>query len=63
MTFAESEGRLRLRDEVTSDWADFQRLAEIGLADPEDTEHLTQALAPRPGPTVRCGRQSRAAVG
>ncbi|HSO03479.1 MAG TPA: hypothetical protein VLQ92_03280, partial [Candidatus Limnocylindrales bacterium] len=45
MTFAESAGRLRLRDEVTSDWADFQRLAEIGLADPADTEHLTQALS------------------
>lgn len=45
MTFAESAGRLRLRDEVSSDWADFQRLAGIGLADPEDTEHLTQALA------------------
>ncbi len=45
MTFAESAGRLRLRDEVNSDWADFQRLAGIGLADPDDTEHLTQALA------------------
>ena len=45
MTFAESGGRLRLRDEVGSDWADFQRLAELGLADPEDTEHLTAALA------------------
>ena len=45
MTFAESAGRLRLRDEVSSDWADFQRLAEIGLADPEDTENLTEALA------------------
>ena len=45
MTFAESEGRLRLRAEVGSDWADFQRLAERGLADPEDTEHLTAALA------------------
>ena len=45
MTFAESEGRLRLRAEVGSDWADFQRLAELGLADPEDTEHLTAALA------------------
>ncbi|HYN57040.1 MAG TPA: LysM peptidoglycan-binding domain-containing protein, partial [Motilibacterales bacterium] len=45
MTFAESAGRLRLRREVSSDWADFQRLAEIGLGDPEDTEHLTRALA------------------
>jgi hypothetical protein len=45
MTFAESEGRLRLRAEVGSDWADFQRLADLGLADPEDTEHLTAALA------------------
>ncbi len=45
MTFAESEGRLRLRAEVGSDWADFQRLAELGMADPEDTENLTAALA------------------
>jgi hypothetical protein len=28
MTLAESEGRLRLRPEVGSDWADFQRLAQ-----------------------------------
>jgi hypothetical protein len=45
MTLAESEGRLRLRDEVGSDWADFQRLSSIGLADPEDIEHLAAALA------------------
>jgi hypothetical protein len=45
MTFAESGGRLRLRPEVGSDWADFQRLAELGLADPEDVENLTAALA------------------
>ena len=45
MTFAESGGRLRLRPEVGSDWADFQRLAELGLSDPEDTENLTAALA------------------
>ncbi len=45
MAFAESGGRLRLRDEVSSDWADFQRLAELGLADPTDTEHLTKALS------------------
>jgi hypothetical protein len=44
-TFAATEGRLRLRDEVGSDWADFQHLAAIGLADPDDTEHLTAALA------------------
>ena len=45
MTFSESGGRLRLRAEVGSDWADFRRLAELGLADPEDTENLTAALA------------------
>lgn len=45
MAFAESAGRLRLRPEVRSDWDDFQDLADIGLADPEDTEHLTAALA------------------
>ena len=45
MTFAESGGRLRLRPEVGSDWADFQRLAELGLSDPEDVENLTAALA------------------
>ncbi len=45
MTFAESGGRLRLRPEVGSDWADFQRLAELGLADPEDVENLTAALS------------------
>jgi hypothetical protein len=45
MTFAETGGRLRLRPEVGSDWADFQQLAARGLADPEDTDHLTAALA------------------
>ncbi len=45
MMLAESEGRLRLREEVTSDWVDFQRLAEVGLSDPDDTEHLAAALA------------------
>jgi nucleoid-associated protein YgaU len=45
MTFAETGGRLRLRNEVGSDWADFQQLAAHGLADPEDTENLTAALA------------------
>ncbi len=45
MMFAESEGRLRLREEVSSDWVDFQRLAEIGLSDSDDTEHLAAALA------------------
>ena len=36
--------RLRLRPGVTSDWAEFQRLASAGLADPDDTAQLTQAL-------------------
>lgn len=45
MAFAESDGRLRLRPEVRSDWDDFQDLADVGLADPDDTEHLTAALA------------------
>ncbi|MDH4017631.1 MAG: hypothetical protein OEV20_09835, partial [Actinomycetota bacterium] len=45
MMFAESGGRLRLRQEVTSDWGDFQRLAGIGLSEPDDTEHLAAALA------------------
>jgi hypothetical protein len=45
MTFAETGGRLRLRPEVGSDWADFQQLAARGLADPEDTDHLSAALA------------------
>jgi hypothetical protein len=45
MTFASTEGRLRLRPEVGSDWSDFQRLAEAGLADPDDTAHLAAALS------------------
>jgi hypothetical protein len=44
MTFASTEGRLRLRPEVGSDWSDFQRLAQAGLADPDDTAHLSAAL-------------------
>ncbi len=43
--FAATEGRLQLSDQVTSDWADFQRLAHIGLSDPGDTTHLEAALA------------------
>jgi hypothetical protein len=45
MAFAETGGRLRLRPEVGSDWADFQRLAARGLAEPEDIDDLTAALA------------------
>jgi hypothetical protein len=45
MAFAETGGRLRLRPEVGSDWADFQRLAARGLADPEDVDDLAAALA------------------
>jgi hypothetical protein len=44
MAFTDTGGRLRLREEVGSDWADFQRLAQLGLADPDDIEHLTAAL-------------------
>ena len=44
MQLAESDGRLRLREEVGSDWSDFQRLAAAGLADPDDTATLSQAL-------------------
>lgn len=42
--FSDTDGRLRLRSEVRSDWDDFQELAERGLADPQDTAHLTAAL-------------------
>ena len=45
MSFADTGSRLRLREEVTSDWADFQRLAAIGLATPGDTAHLSEALS------------------
>ena len=45
MAFASTEGRLRMRAEVTSDWDDFQRWAAIGLADADDTAHLADALA------------------
>jgi nucleoid-associated protein YgaU len=41
---SETGGVLRLRPEVTSDWDDFQRLAEAGLADPTDTAQLSAAL-------------------
>nr|MCU0284652.1 LysM peptidoglycan-binding domain-containing protein [Candidatus Nanopelagicales bacterium] len=41
---SETGGLLRLGPGVTSDWDDFQRLAEAGLADPHDTEQLTAAL-------------------
>ncbi len=44
MAFSETNGRLRLRDEVSSDWADFQRLAEAGMAADDDLEQLSQAL-------------------
>ena len=44
MPFTDTAGRLRLRDEVGSDWAQFQALAEAGLSDPQDTELLTAAL-------------------
>jgi hypothetical protein len=39
-----TEGVLRLAPQVRSDWDDFQHLAEVGLADPEDTEALGAAL-------------------
>jgi hypothetical protein len=42
--FSATQGRLRLRPEIGSDWARFQELAEVGFADPQDTEHLTAAL-------------------
>ena len=45
MAFASTEGRLRMRTEVTSDWDEFRRLAAIGLADAADTVHLADALA------------------
>jgi hypothetical protein len=45
MAFASTEGRLRMRPEVSSDWDEFQRLAAIGLADAQDTAHLADALA------------------
>ena len=44
MQLAQTDGRLRMRDEVTSDWAEFQRLAALGLADPGDTARLSEAL-------------------
>jgi hypothetical protein len=44
LPFAETGGRLRLRAEVGSDWDEFQELARIGLADPDDVEHLSTAL-------------------
>lgn len=44
MPFSDTGGRLRLRADVGSDWADFQRLADLGLADPDDTELLTEAI-------------------
>jgi hypothetical protein len=44
MPFTETGGRLRLRPEVGSDWAQFQALAEQGLADPDDLDSLTAAL-------------------
>ena len=44
MPFTQTDGRLRLRPEVGSDWAQFQSLAATGLADPGDLEHLTAAL-------------------
>jgi hypothetical protein len=44
MQLSETGGGLQLRPEVTSDWGEFQRLAEAGLADPDDTEQLAAAL-------------------
>jgi hypothetical protein len=44
MAFTDTGGRLRLREEVGSDWAEFQQLAQAGLTDPDDTEHLAAAL-------------------
>jgi hypothetical protein len=44
LPFSDTGGRLRLRDEVGSDWADFQDLAARGLADPSDVDNLTAAL-------------------
>jgi hypothetical protein len=44
MPFADTGGRLRLRPDVNSDWDEFQRLAQAGLADPQDTDDLTAAL-------------------
>lgn len=45
MPFAETGSRLRMRDEVTTDWGDFQALAARGLDDPGDVEYLTAALS------------------
>lgn len=45
MPFAETGSRLRMRDEVTTDWGDFQALAARGLDDPGDVEHLTAAMS------------------
>jgi len=42
--FAQTNGRLRLRPEVRSDWDDFQALAARGMADPQDTDALAAAL-------------------
>lgn len=44
MPFAATDGRLRLRPEVGSDWADFHELAARGLADPGDLHSLDAAL-------------------
>jgi hypothetical protein len=44
LQLSQAEGRLRLRPEISSDWSEFQRHASAGLADPQDTEHLTAAL-------------------
>ncbi len=45
MAFTESDGRLRLRESVSSDWQDFRRLADEGLTDPQDRAQLSAALA------------------
>ncbi|MGB8022639.1 MAG: LysM peptidoglycan-binding domain-containing protein [Candidatus Nanopelagicales bacterium] len=45
MAFTDSDGRLRMRPEVTCDWAEFEELAVMGLADPDDVDHLTSALS------------------
>lgn len=44
LPLAATGGRLRLADGVTSDWGQFQLLAEHGLADVDDTASLQLAL-------------------
>jgi hypothetical protein len=44
LPLTDTDGRLHLRPDVGSDWADFQRLAAAGLADPDDVDQLHAAL-------------------